>query len=189
MNNLDEKYSTAGSTNIYNDGSININIHSSRSREKSKQDEISNYRRCKVDHNNNTKTKRKVDNNTNNIGRANLKTKEGCNKSKCNKIGNEVDNRVFRNFGMENEYLTSDKNQITDEVTNINEDEISYDNGLTRNNNLDKAVVILPLTIKDDLLPSNKLETVDIIDNNVVTKVIIAPSNHTPTQKSKKVTA
>ena len=73
-------------------------------------------------------------------------------------VGNEVDNKAFRNYGMENEYLTSDKNQITDEVRNINEDEISSNIGSTRNNNLDKAVVILPLTIKDDLLPSNKLK-------------------------------
>jgi len=90
---------------------------------------------------------------------------------------------------MENEYLTSDKNQITDEVININEYDISPDNELMRNNNPDKSLVILPLTIKDDLMPSNKLETVEIIDNNVLTKVIIAQSNHTPTQNSKKVTA
>ena len=90
---------------------------------------------------------------------------------------------------MENEYLTSDKNQITDEVININEDEISSVNGLLINNNSDKSLVILPLTIKDDLMPSNKLETVEIIDNNVVTKVIISQSNHIPTQKLKKVTA
>ena len=118
--------------------------------------------------------KKKVDDNTNNIGRANLKTKEGCNKSKCNKIGNKVDNEVFRNFGMENEYLTSDKNQITDEVIYVNENDISSNNGLTRNNNSDKSLVILPLTIKDELMPSNKLEPVEIIDNNVVTKVIIS---------------
>ena len=99
-----------------------------------------------------------------------------------------MDNKVFRNFGMENEYLTSDKNQITDEVIYVNENDISSNNGLTRNNNSDKSLVILPLTIKDDLTPSNKLETVEVIDNNVVTKIIIAPSHHTPTQKSKKVT-
>ena len=104
-------------------------------------------------------------------------------------VGNEVDNKVFRNIGMGNEYLTSDKKQITDEVVNINEDEISTDKGLMRNNNSDKSLVILPLTIKDDLMPSNKLETVEIIDNNVVTKVIIAQSNHIPTQKLKKMTA
>ena len=34
-----------------------------------------------------------------------------------------------------------------------------------------KSLVILPLTIKDDLLSSNKLETIEKIDNNVVTKV------------------
>ena len=87
---------------------------------------------------------------------------------------------------MGNEYLTSDKNQITNEVININEDEILSDKGLMRYNNSDKSLVIIPLTIKDDLLLSNKLETVDIIDNNVVTKVIIPQSNHSPTQKSKK---
>ena len=38
MNYLDEKYSSAGNTNMYNDGSMNININSSRAREKSNQD-------------------------------------------------------------------------------------------------------------------------------------------------------
>ena len=52
MNYLDEKYSSARKTNIYNDGSMNININSSRSREKSNQDEIANHRQCNVDHNN-----------------------------------------------------------------------------------------------------------------------------------------
>ena len=50
-------------------------------------------------------------------------------------VGNEVDNKVFRNIVLGNEYLTSDKKKITDDVININEDDISTDKGKIRNNN------------------------------------------------------
>ena len=116
MNYLDEKYSSAGNTNIYNDGSMNININSGRSCEKSNQDEIANHRQCNVDHNNNTIMKKKVDDNANNNDRANLKKKVGCNKSKCKKICNAVDNKVFRKFGMGN-------NITHNIVENLNESE------------------------------------------------------------------
>ena len=49
-----------------------------------------------------------------------------------------------------------------------------------------KSLVILPLTIKDDLLSSNKLETVEIIDNNVVTKVNAEQYNNTVVTKVKR---
>ena len=73
MNYLDEKYSSAGNTNIYNDGSKNININSSRSRAKSNQDEIFNHRQCNVDHNENMIMKNQGDYNTNNNDRAKKK--------------------------------------------------------------------------------------------------------------------
>ena len=46
--------------------------------------------------------------------------------------------------------------------------------------------MILPLTIKDDLLSSNKLETIEKIDNNVVTKVNAEQYNNTVVTKVKR---
>ena len=118
MNYFDEKYSSAGNTNIYNDGSKDININISRSREKSNQDEIFNHRQRNVDHNNNMIMKKKVDYNTNNNDRANLKTNEGCNNSKCNKIKtlsqnpNNNNTNIANNNSMVSPFVTSSSNNI-----------------------------------------------------------------------------
>ena len=116
MNYLDEKYSSAGNTNIYNDGSKEININSSRSREKSNQDEIFNHRQCNVDHNKHMILKKKVDYNTNNNDRANLKTNEGCNKSKCNKIKTQNPNNSNTNIANTNSMVSP---FVTSSINNI----------------------------------------------------------------------
>ena len=68
--------------------------------------------------------KKKVDSNTNNNDRANLKTNEGCNNSKCNKIEtlsqnpNNNNTNIANTNSMVSPFVTSSINNIVEKRSN-----------------------------------------------------------------------